>query len=196
MVVMQRYANLLLARLGEAGLVLQPGKCQLFCVGDVGATVLRLGEVELHALPVDQPMTLMNVPVGTGVSDVELLGFVMEKARGKFFAMKSILQSGAPLRARLRLLDTVVLGSMRWMLGGLFPAVKLQMALNSFQVWCIRTLMNLRWNGVGVHTEFEIQSKRLARAALANNGGQMGQRVNPAVLGLSGTQGAKRCTRR
>ena len=168
---MQAYVGVLLDHLAKAGLVLQPRKCQLVCVGDVGSRVLRLGEVELHALPVEQPMTLMNVPVGTGVSDVELLGFVIEKARGKFFAVKPILQSGAPLCARLRLLDTVVLGCMRWMLGGLFPTVKLQMTLNSFQVWCIRTLMNLKWNGSGVHTEFEIQAKRLARVALVNNGG-------------------------
>ena len=68
-------------------------------------------------------------------------------------------------------MDKVLLGGTRWILGCLFPNAKLQEMLNSFQVWCIRSAMNLRWNGQGVHTEFEIQATRLARAALHQHKG-------------------------
>ena len=137
----------------------------------VGERKLKLGDFVLEALPGDEALTLMHVPVGISVSDVQLLGFIIEKARSKFFGMKEIPQSKASLKARLGLMDKILLERMRWMLGCLFPTAKLQEMLNGFQIWCIRAAMNLKWKGQGVHAEFEINALRLARAALHHNQG-------------------------
>ena len=159
---MQDFVCRLLPRLSAAGLQLQPEKCQLICVGEVGGAFLDLDGTRLF----QQDLTILNIPVGTHIGDADVLGSAIEKARRKFQATREILLSGAPLRARLAILDKVVWGSLRWMAGCLCPAPRLQHLLNTFQLECIKTVMKQRWKGEGLFTAFDIQCRRNARYIL------------------------------
>ena len=163
---MQAFVNWLLPNLREAGLELQPSKCQLLYSGDVGNKFLDLDGFRLQALPPDQHVSVLNFPVGLGVSDADFLGQAVDKARGKFQATRGVLCSGAPLRARLGILDKVVWGSLRWMVGCLYPSPRLQQMLNTFQIECVKIMLKQRWNGQGLFTAFDIQCRRNARYIL------------------------------
>ena len=117
---------------------------------------------------------------------VEASGRSSSRARRPRYPQNCWINALPHLTPKLGLMDKVLHGGTRWMLGCLFPNAKLQEMLNSFQVWCIRSAMNLRWNGQGVHTEFEIQAMRLARtpkhngAFLCFEGSLSCQRTSPS----------------
>ena len=163
---MQVYATTLQAGLAEAGLELQPDKCQLMCMGETGGDALDLGGFTLRSLKGEDTLMVMNLPIYRGVSDIDFIAFVLERVRQKFFSIRDILCSQAPLSSRLRVLDKVVLGSFRWMIGSVFPTAKIQERLNGLQVGFLAIMMHLRWDGSGLFHEWEIQRRRTARSML------------------------------
>ena len=63
---------------------------------------------------------------------------LVDKVRGKFFGALHVLTSKASPVQRLRVLQTVVWGSIRRAAGVLFPAPKQQQLLNYFQYTCVK----------------------------------------------------------
>ena len=172
---MQAYANTLIGELAAAGLHLQPAKCQLLCLGDTRGRAIRLGDHLLEALPEGESMTVMNLPLSAQASDADLLASLLDRAHQKFHSLREVLCSGAPLRARLKLLDKAVLGTFRWLIGCIFPSTKAQDLLNGAQTSFIAEMMRLQWNGAGLFHEWEIRRRRVARAMLHNlNGSRWG----------------------
>ena len=129
-------------------MVLQPKKCQLLRLGDTKGSTVRLGNFELRALAHGEPLSIMNLPLHTHVSDADFIAFLLDKARARFQTIKDILCSHAPLKARIRLLDKVVLAGFRWVVGCVFPSARVQQQLNSVQLSFVATMMRLRWNGL------------------------------------------------
>ena len=134
----------LLPRLGAFGLTLQPTKCQMMLLGGIADPELVLDGVPLVPLPRDEPLYVMHLPVHPAISDMDLAVFLLDKARSKFYSLLPVLSSKASLPWRLQLLDKTVLGAIKWVLGILCPAPKIQQCINHFQFRCVRTMMGLR----------------------------------------------------
>ena len=86
----------------------------------------------------------MNLPLGTDATETRLLEYLIDKSRKKFWGIVRLLTSRAPLGKRMALLNKVVFGAMRWIIGALFPTVQAQQMLNYFQVNCVRIMMGIK----------------------------------------------------
>ena len=78
-------------------------------------------------------LMIMNLPLGLESTEQRVLEALVDKARGKFFGVLHILRSSAPLSLRVKVLQAVVFGSLRWCLGALVPTVQAQQLLNYFK---------------------------------------------------------------
>ena len=161
---LQHFVNKLLPLLAEFGLVVQPEKCKLLCLKGTRTTPLMVDGKELYPLPQEEVLMIMNLPLGLESTEQRILEAMVDKARGKFFGVLRILCSHAPLRARMRVLEAVVFGAVRWCLGALVPTVQAQQLLNSFQYNCVRRMMGLKRGKDELWVDFETRSLRMARA--------------------------------
>ena len=134
---MRSMLNELIPRLAALGLQVQPPKCQLFLIGNVRSTRLLINDFKLLPLRDDEPLILMNALVHPIIGDIDVLYFQINKARKKLYSLKHILQGKGAVRSKLKLLEVVVLGSLRWMLGAVFPSARAQHALNAFQMYSV-----------------------------------------------------------
>ena len=55
-----------------------------------------------------------------------MLYFQINRARGKPFSIKHILEGKGNVKAKLKLLESVVFGSLRWMVGAVYPSARAQ----------------------------------------------------------------------
>ena len=107
---------------------------------------------------------IMNLPVGLESTEQRILEALVDKARGKFFGILHILCSSAPLSSRIKVLEAVVFGSLRWCLGALVPTVQAQQLLNYFHFNCMRRMMGIKRGAGERWVDFEARSLRIARA--------------------------------
>ena len=163
---LQRFVDKLLPILAEFGLVVQPTKCKLLCLRGSRARPLLLDGKELHAMPEDEVLNVMNLPLGLACTEQRILEAMIDKARGKFYGVSHILCSNAPLTARLKVLNAVVFGAIRWCLGVLVPTPQAQQLLNFFQYSCVRRMLGIRRTAHETWPEYEARSLRIARAKI------------------------------
>ena len=165
---LQRFVDKLLPLLSYYGLVIQPEKCKLLCFRGTRMTPLVLNSIQLRPMEKNEALMIMNLPVGTEATEIRVLEALVDKARGKFFGIQHILCSTAPLPQRLKVLEAVVFGAIRWCLGAIFPTVGAQNLLNYFQFNCVRRMMGIKRGGSELWVDFEARSLRAARAVVHN----------------------------
>ena len=163
---LQRFVDKLLPLLLYYGLAVQPEKCKLLCLRGSRAKPLRMEGKDLFPLPEDEVLMIMNLPLGLASTEQRVLESMVDKARGKFFGILHILCSSAPLSSRVKVLEAVVFGSLRWCLGALVPTVQAQQLLNYFQCNCMRRMMGIKRGAGERWIDFEARSLRIARAKI------------------------------
>ena len=131
-------------------------------------TPLVLRDIRLYPLEKNETLMIMNLPPGNESTEIRVLEALVDKARGKFFGIQHILCSSAPLTKRLKVLEAVVFGTMRWCLGSIFPTAGAQSLLNYFQFNCVRRMMGIKRGGSELWVDFEARSLRAARAVVHN----------------------------
>ena len=77
------------------GLSLQPLKCQLALLGGAADPGILVDGVPLTPLAPDEPLYVMHVPVHTQLNDVDLIIYMIDKVRGKFYSLLPVLTSKA-----------------------------------------------------------------------------------------------------
>ena len=102
---------------------------------------------------------------------MRVLEYLVDRARKKYFGILHLLQSKAALKSRIKLLNTVVFGVFRWVVGALFPTPQLQHVLNFFQCNCIRRMMRLGRKKEELWVDYEARTLRLARAMIFKHDG-------------------------
>ena len=108
--------------LAEWGLAVNPVKCQLLTRGDVKGNSISIAGHVVKALPPEQGLNVMGIPIRPGLTPVDVVCALTTKARKKFWANKDLLLSQAPLRYRLALLYRTVWASMAWAIGAVVPS--------------------------------------------------------------------------
>ena len=161
---LQLLLDALLPALSHYGLEVQPMKCQLLCIqGPRDKPLLLLGQ-QLFPLKVGEPIYVMNLPLHVDATETRLMEALIDKARKKYFGILPMLTSSAPLSKRMNLLNTVVFGVLRWILGAIFPSNAIQGMLNHFQYNCVRRMANLKRRSGELWVDAEVRTLRIARA--------------------------------
>ena len=166
---MQKLLDDLLPRLAREGLHIQPPKCQLLTFGDVQGTHLMLQGFRLVPMRTDEPLIVMNAPMHPIIGDIDLLYFQINKARRKLFSIKHILQGPGRIVSKLKLLESVIFGSFRWMIGAVFPSPKAQQALNAFQMYAVAMALNIRRRPQELWVDYKQRFHRMARVCIFTN---------------------------
>ena len=96
---------------------------------------------------------------------------LLDKARTKSFGLLHILTSSAPLQSRMKILRTVVYGTIRWIVGILFPSKQLQYMINHVECLCVRRMLGIRRGSSELWVDFEQRSKRMARMMIHKHAG-------------------------
>ena len=163
---MQVQLDALVKLLEEYGLFLQPKKSQLVCSGIVGVAKLRVGDTEIVPQPHNKGITVMNLPAGAGVCEMDVVACLLDRARGKYHSIRHMLVANSPINLRLRLLEKVVMGSMRWIIGAIFPTAKIQQQLNAAQIQCLKEMLHMHRRPGELWVDWEVRACRDARAIL------------------------------
>ena len=166
------------------GLSLQPSKCQLALLGGAADPGVLIDGVPLTPLAPDEPLYVMHVPVHTQLNDVDLIIYMIDKAKGTFYSLLPVLTSKASLHWRLRLLDKTVLSAMQWVLGVVYPGPKVQTLLNHFQYRCVRTLLGCNRRANELWLDYELRTIRLSRLMVWRH---LGRRCGDFALQLHWT---------
>ena len=179
---LQSFVNKLLPMLARFGLVVQPTKCKVLCLRGSRATPLVLDGKQVFPMPENEIFSVMNLPLSMECTEQRILEALIDKARGKFYGILHILCSNASLKDRIKVLEAVVFGSIRWCLGALVPTPQAQQLLNYFHYNCIRRMMGIRRSSGELWVDYEARSLRVARAKVFEMcslrwGGQAPQRV-------------------
>ena len=161
---LQTFVDKLLPMLAYYGLVVQPAKCKLLCLRGSRALPLVLDGKKIYPLAEDEVFSVMNLPLNIESTEQRILEALVDKARGKFFGILHILCSKAPLNARLKVLEAVVFGSMRWCLGALVPTPCAQQLLNYFQCNCVRRMLGIRRTSGELWVDYEMRSLRISQS--------------------------------
>ena len=169
---LQSLLDALLPALSYYGLEVQPLKCQLLCVQGPRDRPLLLSGQKLFPLKLGDPLYVMNLPLHVDATETRMMEALIDKARKKYFGILHTLTSSAPLSKRLQLLNTVVFGVFRWILGVTFPSNAVQGMLNHFQFNCVRRMANLKRRGGGLWVEAETRTLRVARALIHKHEGR------------------------
>ena len=169
---LQSFVDLLVPRLAAFGLEVQPTKCSLMCVQGDRKTPLLIDGKPLMPLDKNEVMYVMNLPLRLEATEVTIMEHLIDRARKKFFGILHILTAKAPLNARMKLLNTVVFGVIRWIVGALFPTGQLQSMLNFFQANCVRRMMQIARGKDELWIDYEARSLRLARAIVHKTDGK------------------------
>ena len=163
---MQTLMNKLLPSLAFYGLHIQPSKCVLLCINGSTATPLILDGKPLYPQKGDDVLFVMNLPVEPEATETRVLEYLIDKARKKYYGILRILEARASLRCRLKLLNTVIFGVFRWVIGALFPSPQLQCMINFFQCNCVRRMMRVGRRKDELWIDYEARSLRVARAMI------------------------------
>ena len=91
---------------------------------------------------------------------------MINKARKKLGAIKDILSWQGNYEAKIRLLESTVLGSMRWALGTVYPSQAVQQELNKFQLQAIALAMGIKRQANEWWVDYHQRMFRIARARL------------------------------
>ena len=168
---LQALMDKLLPKLAAFGLRIQPTKCVLLCIKGSKATPLMLDGMPLLPQQKDDVIFVMNLPVGPESTEARVMEHLVDKARKKFYGILHILQTKAAIGCRIRLLNKVVFGVFRWVVGALFPTPQLQGILNFFQCSCIRRMMRIGRQADELWVDYEARSLRLARMMIHKHDG-------------------------
>ena len=121
----QNLVNQLIPSLAHYGLHIQPTKCVLVCISGTRTTPLMTDGNPLYPQKDSDVLFVMNLPVGPEATEMRVLEYLVDRARKKYFGILHLLQSKAALKSRIKLLNTVVFGVFRWVVGALFPTPQL-----------------------------------------------------------------------
>ena len=168
---LQQLLDALLPALSFFGLEVQPLKCQLLCVQGPRDRALLLSGQKLYPLKQGDPLYVMNLPLHVDATETRLMEALIDKARAKYFGILHLLTSSAPLCKRIRLLNTVVFGVLRWIMGAIFPSNAIQSMVNHFQYNCVRRMANLKRQTGELWVEAEARTLRVARALVHKHEG-------------------------
>ena len=169
---LQTLMNQLLPHLAFFGLHIQPAKCVLVCIQGSKSVPLMLDGKPLLPQKENDIMYVMNLLVGPEATEARVLEYLIDRARKKYYGILHILQAKASLGCRIRLLNTVVFGVFRWVIGALFPSAQAQTTINFFQCNCIRRMMRIRRKADELWVDYEARSLRLARAMIFKHDGK------------------------
>ena len=167
---MQFLLDALIQQLAVFGLYLNPKKCQLLVSGQVGQGGLRVGDFTLLPRDALLGITVMHLPVGFSICEMDVIACLLDRARNKFFSVRDMLVANSSLKLRLVLLERVVMGCVRWIVGTIYPTAKIQQQLNAAQIQCLREMLHIRRRGGELWVDFETRACRDARAVLWNEG--------------------------
>ena len=169
---LQSFMNKLIPSLAGYGLHIQPTKCVLVCVKGSKTTPLMLDGMPLMPQQTDDVLYVMNLPVGPEATEVRIMEHLVDKARKKFYGILHILQTKAAIGCRSRLLNTVVFGVFRWVIGALFPTPQFMGIINFFQFSCVRRMMKIGRQPNELWIDYEARSLRLARMMIHKHDGK------------------------
>ena len=164
--LLQRKVDALGEALAEWGLAVNPAKCQLLTRGDVKGNSITIAGHAIKALPADQGLSVMGIPVKPGLTPMDLVCILTTKARKKFWACKDLLQSEAPLRHRLALLYRTVWASMAWTIGAVVPSRQSLEFLNTFLYSLVALMVQVKRRPNEFYVDFKARSFRTARYLL------------------------------
>ena len=160
---MQRFVDQLVPLLAKFGLKVQPSKSRLLCLrGNMQACVWIDGQ-QIKVQGSEETFTVLNLPIQAENTEVKIVEALLDKARNKFYQILHILTSSAPLMKRIHVFNTVIWGTMSWVIGIVFPTKQCQEKLNQFQYSCVRRMMGIK-RGDELWIDFEARSLRAARA--------------------------------
>ena len=160
---MQRFVDRLVPMLAQFGLKVQPTKSKLLCLRGDKNVVLWIDNQQVKPLGPDETFTVLNLPIHAENTEMKIVEALLDRARGKFYQILHILTSNAALSKRLQVLNTVVWGTISWVIGIIFPTKQCQEALNKFQYACVRKMMGIK-RGNEYWVDYEARSLRAARA--------------------------------
>ena len=163
---LQGTLNSILPGLRDFGLGIQPKKCQLFTMGDVKGTGVVIGADRILPLGKDEPITVLNIPLHPNRMDMGMLEAMINKARMKLSAIKDILSGQGNYGMKIKLLESTVLGSMRWALGVVYPNQTVQQELNKFQLQAVALALGIKRQANEWWTDYNQRMCRVARARL------------------------------
>ena len=162
----QQRLDRLVAVLAQWGLRLNSEKCLVLAWGSTRGRSLVLDGTHKEAVPADQTLTVMGIPLRPGISPQDIVTTLIARARTAFWANKELLQSTARLKDRIKLLQTTVWQAIAWVIGVVMPTQQTLQMLNSFQYQCIVTMTQLKRRPGEFFVDFQTRSKRLARCWL------------------------------
>ena len=163
---MQHHVTTLQSLLAKWGLKINITKSCMLCYGNTGSRVIKLNGEELHALPEGQPLGVTGTPIGPRVTTMDTLEAFRERARRCFRAKYDILHSCAPLKARLRILDRVVLATMTWAFGIIHGGIEITKALNALQVEMVISMAEWKRRSDEGFVDYQVRTQRMARAVI------------------------------
>ena len=156
--------------LSRWGLEINYNKCSLYLSPKHdGPRVLRFRE---HTVPASPKLEVMGVAFRVGANSTELLTPVWERAKKKFWSLKHLLCSAAPLAKRLKLMHKVVGGSMLWCVAAFPPEGQALENLNRIMFQLVIYMLRLRKGSHEEWIDFRKRGVRQARQVVNNHLGK------------------------
>ena len=86
----------------------------------------------------------MNIPMRADVVELDVVVFLVTGPGTSCLGSWTCCEGGGGVRQKLAMLDKVVLGTLRWALGVVWPVTMDQQTLNSFQLCCVSLILNCK----------------------------------------------------
>ena len=97
---------------------------------------------------------------------MDVIACLLDRARSKYHSIRHMLTANSPLKPRLLLLEKVVMGCMRGIVGAVFPTTKIQQQMNAAQIQCLKEMLHIHRRPDELWVDFEVRACRDARAIL------------------------------
>ena len=136
------------------------------CYGKVGPKHIVVGDRRLQALPENEPLIVMGLPIGPRVTGAEVMETLLEKVRRAFQSRWAMFHSRADVQHKLRLLDRVCFGSISWVVGTLFPSAAISKMLNHTQMELVISMCGWRKSSGETWIDYRQRAFRGARQIL------------------------------
>ncbi|CAE7300179.1 unnamed protein product, partial [Symbiodinium necroappetens] len=153
-------------RLASHGLAINPAKTAIIHSHPQGGGTFLIGGEQVACLPHGSVITALGSPVTFGDTVPVLISEMQHRARKAFHKNAKLLCSPTPLKARLKLHQTLVRGAALWG-GQSWPVTDAIMrAINSTQLQQIRRMMHPGRKPGETWAEWNVRTLRGARVAL------------------------------
>ena len=143
------------------GLDINVEKCSIYVSPKhKGNAVLNVEGVTLEAQPV---VEVMGIPFKVGANAQELLQGTWQRGRDKFWALKHLFLSDTPIKGRIKMLDSIIGGTVLWNIAAFAPELSGLMALNHLLFQLILWMLKLKKPAREAWVEFRKRGLRQAR---------------------------------